>query len=122
MQISLAAESPEARYSASTHRQKAIAFINRGCRRCRTIMSVKILVREDESIEQAVRRFKSQVIRERAIETRWPTYTGRYFKPSLVRHRQEWIRSSRTKAGLKSLRRRGITDWCGQWSRQLKRQ
>jgi ribosomal protein S21 len=55
-------------------------------------MGARVVVREGESVEQALRRLRREVARSRAAD-KWPRYAGHYAKPSELRHRRAWLRA-----------------------------
>ncbi|QOV88320.1 30S ribosomal protein S21 [Humisphaera borealis] len=61
-------------------------------------MGVKIVVREDESIERAVSRFKRDVIRSHAGD-KWPWCRSFYASPSMLRNRNKSRRQRRYSNG-----------------------
>lgn len=59
-------------------------------------MTVRIAVREGETIELALKRLRTAVQKDR-IADKWPKYRDRYAKPSEIRHRKQWIQAMRRK-------------------------
>jgi ribosomal protein S21 len=59
-------------------------------------MRGKVVVREGESVEQALKRLRREICSDRELD-KWPKWLGCYAKPSEKRHRQRWLRAMRLK-------------------------
>lgn len=59
-------------------------------------MRARIVVREEESLEHALKRLQREVSKDRAFD-KWPKWQGCYVKPSAIRNRKRWIKALRLK-------------------------
>ena len=59
-------------------------------------MRGKVIVRDGETIEQALKRLKREVCKDKEFD-KWPVWLRYYAKPSEKRHRKEWLRALKLK-------------------------
>jgi ribosomal protein S21 len=59
-------------------------------------MRGKVIVRDGETIQAALKRLRREVTRDKALD-KWPFWLGHYAKPSEKRHRKKWLRAMKLK-------------------------
>jgi ribosomal protein S21 len=60
-------------------------------------MRGKVVVREGESIEEALKRLRRLVCQDRSSD-KWPRWLSHHAKPSEKRHRKQWLRAMKLKS------------------------